>query len=199
MSIHNFSMGQEFISIDNLPDHRTEQEKQFTDLSLFNHDSPDLAYYERNAEELVNISGAWTTIFLRTDNNGTVDEVWEEDPDPTYKAGEKLKGYFAPDKIAIELTKWGVDTPNKTAVVYSRAVLFKRFGRRMLRPGDVIEIPHNTLSPVQEAPIGGQVNRIDKYRIIDVGDTGNFKYRWLYYRCFVENLTGDVTIQIEHR
>lgn len=198
MPIHNFNTDQEFISIDKLPDFRSDTEREFTPLSVFNHNLSDLAYAERLAEESINISGAWITIFPRTDNAGTSNEVWDEDPDPTYKNGKKFKGYFVPDPIGIELTKWGIDVQNKTAVVFARAVLFKAFGARMLRPGDVLRVPHNTLSPVQIAETGGIKNRMDTFRIINAADIGNFRYRWLYYRCNVELITGDITIQIEH-
>ena len=198
MGLHNFDTKQEFISIDALPDFRTEEQKQFTPLSVYNHDNPDLAFAERKAEEIINISGAWIVIFPRTNNSGA-DEVWEEDPDPTYKSGVKLKGYFVPQPVVIELTRCGIDSQNKTSVVFSRAILFKEFGKRMLRPGDVFEVPHNTLTPLQEAEPGGKSNRMDKYRIINASDIGNFLYRWLYYKCDVEALTGDITIQLEHR
>ena len=200
MGIHNFqSTGQEFISIDKIPDHRSEDEKTNSPLAIYNHDSPDIAYAERLAEELINLSGAWVTLFLRTDNLGSADEIWDEDPDPTYKNGMKLKGYFVPEPPNVELTKWGVDVPNKTAVIFSRAILFKALERRMVRPGDIIEVPHNTLSPIQNSTPHESRNTMKRYRVLNAADSGNFRYRWLYYKCSVELLTGDVTIDVEHR
>lgn len=198
MTIHNFGGPQEFSSIDKLPDFRSDDEKVNTPLALFNHDNPDLAWAERMSEELINISGAIVVVFPRTANRDA-DDLWEEDADPTYKAGVRLKGYFAPQPVGIALTQWGVDAPNETTVVFSRAVIFGTFGVRMIRPGDVIEVPHNTLSPVQ-APeeLASLGNRMDKYRVINASDTGNFRYRWLYFSCRVENLTGDQTIQVEN-
>ena len=199
MSLYNFSTNQEFTSIDQFADFRTENEKQFTPLSVFNHDNPALAFAEKKAEEIINISGAWLTIFPRTNNSGTADEVWEEDGDPTYKSGVKLKGYFVPQPVNIELTRWGIDSQNKTSVIFARAIVFGRFGERMLRPGDVFEIPHNTLTPLQVAEPGGKSNRMDKFRVLNASDIGNFLYRWLYWKCDVEALTGDITIQVDHR
>ena len=199
MSVHNFEIKQDFISIDKLPDFRTEEEKMFTPLALYNHDNPDIAYAERMAEEIINISGAWITVFHRTNNSGTSDELWEEDPDPTYKNGTRMKALFTPEPAKVELTKWGLDTQNQTNVIFSRAILFKEFGRRMLRPGDVIEIPHNTLSPIQTSTSFESDDKLDKFRILDAADSGMFRYRWLYYNCKVENLLGDITIQPENR
>ena len=200
MTIHNFGGPQEFSSIAKLPDFRTEDERLNSPLALFNHQSADMAWAERMSEEMVNLSGAIVTVFPRTADRGAGDELWEENADPTYKRGVRLKGFFVPQPVNIALTRWGIDAPNETTVVFSRPVIFKIFKARMLRPGDVREVPHNTLSPVQ-APeeLASLGNRMDKYRIINANDTGNFKYRWLYWSCKVENLTGDQTIQLEHR
>jgi hypothetical protein len=201
MPVHDFIPGpnQGFSSLGGLPDFRTDAEKLNSPLSIYNHNSPDIAWAERAAEEMINISGAWVTIFPRT-ANAEADDLWEEDADPTYKSGVKLKGYFVPQPVSITLTKWGIDAPNGTTVIFSRAIIFQTFNDRMLRPGDVLEVPHNTLSPVQ-APqeLGSLGNRMDKFRILNAQDTGNFKYRWLYFSCRVENLTGDETIQVMHR
>ena len=40
-----------FMSIDELPDHRTEIEKQHTPLAVYNHAKPDYALAERVAED----------------------------------------------------------------------------------------------------------------------------------------------------
>jgi hypothetical protein len=199
MGIHNFNTGQEFVSIDKIPDHRSDDEKLFSPLAVYNHDSPDIAYAERLAEELVNLSGAWVTIFPRTQNHGIVDEVWDEDRDPTYKSGIKFKGQFAPAAPDIELLKWGVDIANKCTISFSRAAIFKQFGKRMLTVGDIIELPHNTLSPLQTSTPYESSDMLNRYRILNAADDGNFKYRWLYWKCICENITGDSTIDVEHR
>jgi hypothetical protein len=199
MAIHNFDKQQKFTSIDELPDHRDEGERLFSPFAVYNHDSPDIAHAERTAEELINISGAWVTIFARSDNRGVQNETWDTDPDPVYKNGVQLKGFFAPEEVKMQLTKWGLDTENKTIIMFSRAVILKEFGKRMVRAGDVIDLPHNTLSPAQQADIGGLRNRIDKFRVLDSSDSGNFKYRWLYWVCQLEALTGGKTVQVEHK
>jgi hypothetical protein len=197
MAIHNFDFGQKFSSIDKLPDHRNDAQKQNSLLSSFNHDSPDIAYAERLAEELINLSGGWITVFQRTRNHGNKDEVWEEDADPTYKAAKRLKGYFTPAPAEIQLTRWGVDTPTQTTVHFARSSIYKEFGKRMVSEGDILVVPHNTLTAAQAPDLReGVRNRIDRFRVIKSSDTGNFKYRWLYWSCLVENITGDETIDI---
>ena len=195
MSIPSFDAHQEFISIDNMPDNRSDAEKLNSSLSVYNQQSADIAYAERSAEEIINISGALVTVFKRTRNHGNKDEVWDEDADPTYKSGVKLKGLFAPQPAEAQLTKWGVDVQNQTTIHFSRAVILKIFGNEMIVEGDVLIIPHNTLSVVQNTDLRtGIGNRLDRYRVIKSSDTGNFRYRWLYWSCLLENLTGDVTI-----
>jgi hypothetical protein len=200
MPLYNFDPHQEFISIDKLPDLRSDEEKLNSPLSSYNHQSNDLAYAERLAEEIVNISGAWITVFPRQRNQASKDEVWDEDADPVYSNGVKIKGKLVPEPTAIQLTRWGVDTPNKTTVHFSRANVFKLFGKHMIGEGDVLIIPHNTLAITQSTDLrDGPMNRIDSYRVLQSGDTGNFKYRWLYWSVVVENLTGDRTIQVDQR
>lgn len=200
MSIPNFDFHQEFTSIDKLPDNRSDAEKQYTPLSVYNHGNPDLAYAERLAEEIINISGAIIVVYQRAQNQGNRDEVWDEDADPTYKNAKKLKGYFTPAPAEMQLTRWGIDAPNQTTVHFPRAIVFKEFGKRMISEGDVLIVPHNTLSAAQVTDLReGPNNRIDRYRVIKSSDTGNFKYRWLYWSCLVENLTGDKTIDVSFR
>jgi hypothetical protein len=185
----NFSTDERFVSIDDVPDLRSDADKVFTPLSVFNHAKPDLGYAERLAEETINIVGAWVLILPRTDN-ADVNEVWEEDPNPSYKNGIRLKGYFKPEPTGLELTKWGVDAPNQTTIVFARSTILQQFGqKRMLRPGDVISIPHNAL---------GQV-RINKFRIVDAQDSGNFHYRWLYYQALLENIIDDKSLNVDHK
>lgn len=198
MGIHNFSTKQEYISIDKLPDHRSDDERFFSPLATYNHDSADIAYAERLAEEIVNLSGAWVTVFLRTDN-ASADEVWEEDPDPTYRSGVLMKGFFAPEPANLELTKWGIDSPNKSTIIFSRAALYKSFGDRLIRPGDIIEAPHNTMTQAATPTPYESSDKFDRYRVLNGVDSGNFKYRWLYWNCVTELITGDATIDVEHR
>ena len=200
MPIHDFDFQQQFISIDKLPDHRSDIEKENSLLSVYNHDSPDLAYAERLSEEIINLSGAVIKVYKRRHNGASKDEVWEEDADPTYKKGISIKGRFVPAPAEISLTRWGVDVPNQTTVTFSRAVVLKEFGRFMITEGDILIIPHNTLIGTQFTDFrDGTNNRMDTYRVIKSSDTGNFKYRWIYWSCLVENLTGDTTIDVNFR
>jgi hypothetical protein len=200
MSQEEIDIRQQFSNIDQQPDWRSDAERLNSPLSLYNHQSRDLAMMERNAEELINLTGAWLTIFRRTRNTGHKDEVWDEDADPTYSNGVKMKGKFAPEPAEAVLTKWGVDIPNNTIIHFSRAAVIKEFGKRMIAEGDIIIVPHNTMSVLQSTDLrDGPANRIDTYRVVKASDTQNFKYRWLYWSCLVQNITGDASIQVDFR
>lgn len=195
--IYNFDPHQQYTSIDKLPDFRSDEEKQNSPLSVYNHDSNDIAYAERQVEEIVNISGAWVIVYNRTRSPGK-DEVWEEDADPTFKNAIRLKGFFAPQSAEAQLNKWGVDVENKLTIHFSRATVLKLFGEQMISEGATIILPHNTLSVATNTDLrSGVGNRMDRYRVIKSTDTGNFKYRWLYWSCDLENLTGDKSIDVE--
>ena len=198
MPIYDFDPHQEFSSIDKMPDHRSDDERFNSPLSLYNHQSADIAYAERMADELINLSGAWITVYGRKHNEANRDDVWDEDADPTYGKGTRLKGKFIPAPAEITLTKWGVDVPNQTTIHFSRTNVLKLFGKRMIAEGDVLVVPHNTLTVTQSTDMrDGVDNRIDRYRVIKSSDVGNFKYRWLYWACLVQAITGDQTIDVE--
>jgi hypothetical protein len=163
LSIHDFDFHQQFVTIDKVPDNRTDAEKLNSPLSVYNHDSPDIAYAERQAEEIINLSGAWLTVFKRTRNQGNRDDVWDEDADPTYKGGIKLKGYIVPQPAETTLTKFGVDVENNTTIHFCRAIIYKTFGDLMISEGDILIIPHNTLTVVQNTDLRtGMGNRMDR-------------------------------------
>ena len=200
MPIHDFDSHQQFATIDKLPDPRSDMERLNSLMSVYNHDHPDIAYAERLVEELVNISGGWITIYRRNKKTGNKDEIWEEDADPTYKNGIKIKGKFTPEPAETVLTKWGVEVQNETTVHFARSTVLKFFDRDMIAEGDILIVPHNTLSVVQSTDSrDGPNNRIDTYRVIKSSDTGNFRYRWLYWSCLVQNVTGDASIQVDHK
>ena len=68
-----------------------------------------------------------------------------------------------------------------------------------MRPGDVIATPFNSLHPLQITDDNSaNEKRISHFRVTNVSDFGNFRYRWLYFRCDLELLTGDQSIRIEH-
>jgi hypothetical protein len=198
--IHDFDPHQQFINIDKIPDHRSDQERLNSLLSIYNHDNPDIAYAERCMEEIINISGAWITIYKRLRNLANRDDVWEEDADPTYAQGIKLKGRFAPAPTEVQTTRWGVDISNQATIQFCRAVVFKQFNAKMIGEGDILIIPHNTLAVAQATDLrDGPANRIDTFRVLKSGDMANFKYRWLCWEVLCENITGDKTIQIDFR
>lgn len=180
-----------FSSIDELPDFRSEIEKQHTPLSVYNHAKPDLAFAERIAEETVNVSGAWVTLYIKEpfiDREG-LDDVWDEDADPIYRQGIKLKGWFKVDSLNIEQTRWGVDSPLQVTVVFARAVLGKEVGLdQLISVGDVVEVPYN--SPKLRGPA--------RFRVLNAYDSGMFQYRWLYYTSVCELLTGDEAVRVTH-
>jgi hypothetical protein len=198
MPIYDFDFNQQFSTIDKLPDHRNDSEKLNSSLSVYNHDNPDIAYAERLSEEIINVSGAWVMIFKRRRNEG--DEVWDEDADPTYKRGKRMKGYFVPEPAEISVTRWGVDVENQTTIVFSRAVILREFGNLMVGEGDLIVVPHNSLIGTQFTDMrSGTNNRMDTYRVIKSGDTINFKYRWIYWSCLCQNIIDDKTIDVDFR
>jgi hypothetical protein len=140
---------------------------------------------KRNAKEIVNICGANVIIYARTKNEN-YDVVWNEDPAPTYHAGKHLKGYFAPQPVAVTLTPFGADAPNAMTVVFCREEIIELFSDRMLIPGDIIEVPY-----------GGSLVKPDRFRITNASDTGNFRYIWLYVTCNVETITDERALDIE--
>ena len=199
MPIHDFQSDQSFSSPIGANDFRSCAEKEQSKLSVFNYDNPDLAYAERTAEEIINLSGAVVFVHPRTNNEGNVDEVWDEDSDPTYENSIMLKAYFQPEAPGIELTKWGIDSEVKATIFFARAKILNTFGERMIRTGDLIEIPHNTLTPLQVADVGGIQNRMDRFRVLNATDDTNYRYRWYYWKCVLENITGSDTIDVEKR
>lgn len=197
MPIHEFfssfnETDERFSSIDDLPDFRSDIEKQHTPLSTYNHAKPDYAMAERLAEEAINISGAWVTLYLKEpyiDREG-LDDVWDEDADPLYQQGRDLKAWFKVDSLNIELTRWGVDSPLQVTIVFPRAVLAKEVGMdKLLTVGDVIEIPYN--APKLRGPA--------RFRVLNAYDTGMYQYRWLYYTAVCELLPADVALNVTHR
>ena len=189
----NFNEGDErYSSIDDLPDHRSDIEKQHTPLALYNHDNPDLALAERWAEEVVNISGAWVTLYLKEPylDNDDLEDIWDEDADPIYQQGRDMKAWFKVDSLNIELTRWGVDSPLQITIVFPRAVLIGEVGQdRLITVGDVLEVPYN--APKLRGPA--------RFRVLNAYDSGMFKYRWLYYTAVCELLISDDALNVPHR
>jgi hypothetical protein len=187
--IHQFAQDTGGLSADRfnsiLKSFRSDVEQRHSPIQIHNPESADLKLARLLANEQINISGAEIKVYIRTDN-ADYDEVWDEDPDPTYWNPEFMKAFFKPQPIEVELAKWGADTKNKTEVVFSHFQIFDQFGERMLRAGDVVQLPYNAaaISP-------------KNFRIINVTPSGNFRYHWLYLTCTVETLAADITVRPE--
>lgn len=166
---------------------RSDVQKQNPLIQLHDAQSKDHIFSGSIADEIINISGAEVIVYIRTDSE-SYDEVWEEDADPTYKSGRRMKAYFAPQPIAAQLTPWGVDVENQAVVIFSKEHVYKEFSERMIRIGDIIELPYNASGI-----------RPDRFRVLNAFDSGNFRYNWLYWSCNVENITDDITIDIDHK
>jgi len=165
--------------------YQSDVEQESSALSIYNPSNPEILTARALADEMINISGAEVKVYLRTDN-ADFDAVWDEDPDPTYWDMVVMKAYFKPDSIQSELKEWGIDTLNKTEVIFSHRQLYEKFGERMLRPGDVLKLPYNAVSKSLSPTT---------YRIVNATPSGNFKYTWLYFTCSVESITQDVTVK----
>lgn len=199
MAIYEFNDKEQFVSINKIPDFRTDAEKQLTPLSSYNHEKADIAYAERLAEEIINVSGAWVTLFLKEPQRDTAeDDIWDEDADPLYRAGKHIKAFFKPEPTLTELTRWGVDTPLRITVVFSRAMLMMDpgIGSRLLLPGDVIEAPYN----LPTGMVSSKAPTIDvgplRFRVLNTKQEGFFEYRWLYVNATCELLTGDEALKV---
>lgn len=167
------------------PDNRSEQEKVNGQLSVFNTDSPEMLTARTNADEQINISGAEVKVYPRTDNRD-FDLVWEEDPDPTYLNHFRIKAFFKPQTLKVELKKWGIDTSAATEIIFSHRQLFEQLGERMLRAGDVIHVPYNA----------AQINPTN-YRVTNGAPTGNYRYTWMYFTCQTVILKADTIVRPE--
>jgi len=181
MSIYNFSPSQQFSS-PSVPDFRSDDDKTNPLGALYDHNSPDIAQAEAYALESLRITGAWVTVIPRTEDN-KFDKTWNEDSDPTYYSGFDFKAFFAPPAPEITLTKFGIDGANKFEIIFSRSELLGSLGERLLRNGDVIIIPHNSL-----------VLKANRFKVLHSQDSGNYKYRWLYINCTVENMNKDESL-----
>lgn len=194
MAIHNFNKDQEYLS-NPQPDHRNDGDKLNSLISIYDHSNPDIAYAEKEAEELIHNSGAWMKLYATVDNIGKVDETYEEDPEPQYSEPIELKGYFVPDPIATSMKKWGGNSVSQFKVTFARAYLYQLTNGRLIREGDVLHIPHNTLAQTARTYFKeGPDFEIVKFEVLHSRDVGNFNYRWLYWECTVKNMTGDTSI-----
>mgnify|MGYP003645841497 CR=1 FL=1 len=191
MPIHNFAVdtGQispaKFDTI--LTSFRSDVEQRHTPVALHDPESADVRMARSQAREIINVSGAEVTVYMRTDN-ADFDSVWDEDADPTYWNPVKIKGYFKPQPLEAELKQWGAEVVNKTEIVFDHFSIHQLTGERMLRAGDVIQLPYNAATTALNPK---------NYRILNVTPSGNFRYNWLYLTCQLETLTADITVRPE--
>lgn len=191
MAIHNFAVdtGQispaQFDSI--LTSFRSDVEHRNTPLALHDPESADIKMARSQAREMINISGAEVVVYMRTDN-ADFDSVWDEDPDPTYWNPIGIKGFFKPQPLEAELKQWGAEIVNKTEIVFDHFTIHQLARERMLRVGDVVQLPFNAAT-----------NSLNpkNYRILNATPSGNFRYNWMYLTCQLETLTADITVRPE--
>lgn len=182
MGILNFDPTQQFVS-PIMPDGRPDSSQLNPQQSVYNPNSPDIARAEQWALEGLRIAGAWVTVLPRSED-GKYDAVWMEDPDPTYYAGVDFKAWFQPTPPEILLTKFGIDAPTQLELRFSRAEVYRAMGDRLIRHGDVIIVPHNSL-----------VIRAERFVVVSVSESGNYRYRFLYLDVTVENINKDESFE----
>jgi len=183
MAIHNFDKTERYSQLDTVVDDRPDFYKMNPQHALFDPSSPDFGFAEATVLENLRIAGAWVTVLPRSDDE-KFDKTWMEDQDPTYYAGHDFKAFMPPTPPEVLLTKFGQDAPITFDVTFSRAELLERFDKRLIRIGDVIVIPHNSL-----------VVRARRFRVLHVGETGNFRYRWLFLNVTVQNINRDESFE----
>ena len=191
MTIHRFAIDTGQVNSGQtdaaLTSFRSDIDQRHTPLALHDPDSADIKLARSQASEMINISGAEVTIYLRTEN-ADFDSVFDEDPDPTYWSPISLKGFFKPQPLEAELKEWGAEIINKTEIVFDHAQVQGLVGERMLRPGDVIRLPYNAATTALNP---------QNYRVLNATPSGNFRYTWLYLTCQLETLTADITVRPE--
>ena len=88
--------------------HRSDIEQMHPLYQVHDINSRDIQTAKRIAKEMVSIGGGLVQVHLRTMNED-VDDIWDEDPDPTYWMPQYFKAIFVPQPLEFELTQWGVD------------------------------------------------------------------------------------------
>lgn len=168
------------------PDLRSDDQQRHTPLAIHNTESNDLQLARQRANEIINVSGAEIKVYARTDN-ADYDKLWDADPDPTYWNPVFMKAYFKPQPLEVELKKWGAEaSDNRTEIIFSHHQLYEKFSDRMLRVGDVIQIPYNAATKDLNPKY---------YRVTNAAPTGNYRYAWLYFTCHTTLLTADITVR----
>lgn len=167
-----------------LASNRSDGEQRNSPLSIHNEESADIRLARSLANEMINVSGAEVKVYARTDNHD-YDNVHDADPDPTYWSPIYIKAFFKPEPIQVELKEWGVEAVNTTEVVFSHHQIYEHLQERMLRQGDIIQLPYNAASISPK-----------NFRVLNATPSGNFRYTWLYLTCQVQTLTADITVRV---
>jgi len=147
--------------------------------------SRDIETARRIVKEMISVGGGLVQVHTRTMNED-VDDIWDEDPDPTYWMPQYFKATFVPQPLEFELTQWGVDVANnQTEIAFALSDIYEKFGERLLRTGDLIEVPYNSVS----------AQKPKYYYVNNAQEKGNFRYTWLYLNCQSSLISGDVNIR----
>jgi hypothetical protein len=163
---------------------RSDIEQSNPLFKVYDMESNDVATVKQLAKEMIQVNGAPCKIHIRTDN-ADHDKIFDEDADPTYWSPIELRGFFVPNPMEYELTPWGVDSPNKTVIVFCLDEVSAKFPNRLFRTGDLIELPYDSKS--QQKP--------KYFKIDNAQETGNFRYNWLYLTCQTTLIVGDVNLR----
>lgn len=171
------------IKSDLSPSMRSDVQRDFPLVQQFDPRSRDLVTAHKMAYEFIYVAGAVVEIFARTDN-ADVDKVWGEDPDPTYWPGVVRKGFFQQKPLELALKQWSLEASITLVIDFSKDDMVRHFGQRMLRSGDVILVPYNSIG-----------NITPKYFSVENASPSNpYRYDMLYLTCTCQNISGDITI-----
>lgn len=147
-------------------------------------EAADIKTVRRVTRELIRTNGARVYVHSRTDN-ADVDAVYNEDPDPTYCPPVLLRAFSVPKPFELSQTKHGPDAPLKTKITFHLDDIAEAFPNRLIRPGDLIQVQYNSRT----------FNRPVYFYVNNAGETGNFRYVWLYVTCDVVSIFGDVNVR----
>lgn len=178
--IHRFSRSEPEPFVNN--SFRSDIEQKHPLIQVHDDESIDHQMAQRLAEEVCNVSGALIDVYVRVDNTN-VNATFDEDTNPVYWSPLQIKGYYDPPPPIQELKKWGVDVDARPEVFFPISTINRECGR-LLRTGDVLLIPNYE-------PVLG----VDTFRITSCTVEGNYRYKWLYLKCFCAALTNDLSVQ----
>lgn len=151
--------------------------------SQYNPDAYDIETVRKMTREMVHKSGAPVQVFIRTMNED-VNDVHDEDANPTYFPPRLLRGFYIPKPTQMELTLWGPEIKIQHEINFHILDIVENFGNRLLLPGDILQVPYNSFSKLSPG----------YYTITNAQEFGNFRYTWLYLKCQCTASPGDPNI-----